>query len=165
MVYSLNPKFVSAFHIVVVAPLLILVGLDKFPEKYKKIFVVLGAIVLLYHSWRLYKLMSHDGSIRHMTENMAGSVSEINGMNIHHIRMYDSSPGYENPVVQIKAGDVVVWSNVGEVEHTVTAVDESFDSGYMKPGERFSVRFVNKGSYDYYSVPQLGWMIGKIIVN
>lgn len=169
MVFSLNPKFVSVFHIVFVAPLLILIGLGKFPDEYKKWLVVLGVIVGLYHLIRLIALMR---APEHMTvESGEGIEMEypmndvINGLNVHHIRMFDSSPGFEVPLINIKQGDVIVWSNVGEVQHTVTEKDDLFDSGYLKPGERFSVRFTEKGTFDYRSIPDEGWMIGRVIVN
>ena len=43
------PKLVSAFHIVIVAPLLILIGLNKIPDQYKKWLVLLGVVVGVYH--------------------------------------------------------------------------------------------------------------------
>ena len=174
------PKLISAFHIVIVAPLLILIGLNKIPDQYKKWLVLLGVIIGVYHLINLCRLMRYGRGRR--TEGMSvedmsvegegihtimdtSNVENINGLNVHHMRIFDSSPGYEFPLIEIKQGDVIVWSNVGEVEHSVTHVDQLFNSGYMKPGERFSVRFTEKGTFDYYCMLNRGWMIGRVIVN
>ena len=71
--------------------------------------------------------------------------------------MFDSDPGYSTPKLVIKAGDVVIWTNVGEIEHTVTSAkldrypqgimepSGEFNSGYMKPGMSFAIKFTQKG--------------------
>lgn len=84
---------------------------------------------------------------------------------IHSIKMFDSSPGYNIPYLEVNVGDIVVWTNIGEQTHTVTSKDLEFDSGYILPGQSISYRFKKSGSYEYYSIPQLGWMIGMIQVN
>ena len=156
MVSSLNPKLVNLIHIVLVAPLLAALALDKFPQEYKKYVLYLAILVAVYHLYKLYK----SSASNNLFEGL-----DINGSYIHHIRMFDSSPGYEKPNLCIKQGDVVVWSNVGEIDHTVTGVNNEFNSGYMKPGDRFSVKFSEKGVFNYYCMVSRGWMIGKITVN
>lgn len=86
-------------------------------------------------------------------------------LQIHSIRMFDSSPGYNKPYLEINVGDVVVWTNIGEQTHTVTSKDLIFNSDYILPGQSISYRFKKPGTYEYYSIPQLGWMIGVIQVN
>jgi plastocyanin len=158
----INPKIVSAFHIVFVAPLLIIIGLGKFPAKYNYLLVILGVIVAIVHLCRLMRLSGQE----FMTNQSGNTVSqELSNMKVHYIRMFDSSPGFETPVLNISQGDVVVWSNVGEVQHTVTDLDNMFDSGYMKPGDNYSIRFTEKGVFNYYSIPDEGWMAGRIIVS
>ena len=51
--------------------------------------------------------------------------------------------------VQIDAGDALTWTNDDPTPHTVTADDGSFDSGTMDPGESFSQRFGDPGTYRY----------------
>lgn len=157
----LNPNYINVFHIVVVAPLLILIGLGKIPQEYLRWLILLGVFVALFHLYRLISRMNASPTV----EKMDGTTQKINGLNIHYIRMFDSSPGFETPVLNAKQNDVVIWTNVGEVEHTVTEVNEAFNSGYMKPGDRFSVKFTDKGVYDYYSAPDQGWMVGRVLVN
>lgn len=51
----------------------------------------------------------------------------------------------------VKAGTTVKWTNsaVDELDHTVTANDQSFDSGIMKPGAGFSYTFNTPGTFQY----------------
>jgi plastocyanin len=46
--------------------------------------------------------------------------------------------------------------------HTVTAVDGSFDSGFLQDGEVWS--FDEPGEYEYSSAPHY-WMRAKVIVE
>lgn len=55
----------------------------------------------------------------------------------------------------VAVGTTVTWTNKGERPHTVTADDESFDSGgapqdYIYPGQTFSHTFTKAGSFPYY---------------
>lgn len=86
------------------------------------------------------------------------------GPNIYAIKMFDSSPGYEKPYLKVNTGSVVVWTNIGEQQHTVTSKDLKFDSGYLMPGQSVAFEFTNPGIYEYYSIPQSGWMLGVIEV-
>ncbi len=43
--------------------------------------------------------------------------------------------------LEITAGTTVVWTNGGQVVHTVTAEDGSFDSGPIEAGERRAITF------------------------
>lgn len=154
MVFTLDPKLVSAIHVLIVAPLLILVGQNKVPDQYRQYILYLGVGVGLYHLFRLMKLM-----------NVVEGMCQLDGTNVRNIKMFDSSPGFENPNLTVKVGEIVVWTNVGEVEHTVTSDNLDFNSGYLKPGESFSVKFTNPGKYNYHSIPDKGWMVGCITVQ
>ena len=37
--------------------------------------------------------------------------------------------------------------------------------GYIKSRETYSMQFPEPGTYNYYSIPQKGWMMGQIIVE
>lgn len=150
-----NRKFISLFHILVVAPMLYALGTDKFPQEYKKVLLVLAGLVALYH---LYNLMGMMGA----TEGM---MSNLGGANVHYITMFDSSPGFSKPVLRVATGDVVVWKNIGEIDHSIVANSGEFNSGYMKPGDSFSVQFNNQGNYHYYDIDNKGWMRGVILVQ
>jgi plastocyanin len=72
-----------------------------------------------------------------------------------------------------KVGQPVTWKNTGELAHTVTASDGSFDSGHMLPGAVFQRTFEAPGSYAYYCKPHASrtgdgtWqgMTGVIVVE
>lgn len=52
----------------------------------------------------------------------------------------------------VKAGTTVKWVNskVDGIDHTVTAADNAFDSGVLKPGASFSFTFNAPGTYQYF---------------
>lgn len=62
--------------------------------------------------------------------------------------------------VHIPAGGTVLWVNTSRLAHTVTADDQSWDSGYVDVGETFSMTFDTPGTYSYYCVPHGGPGIG-----
>ncbi len=62
---------------------------------------------------------------------------------------------FEPPAVRIEAGTTVEWEWVGgEVPHSVTHVDEAFDSGVLVgDGKTWSYTFENPGVYKYCCTP------------
>lgn len=50
----------------------------------------------------------------------------------------------------VDEGKTVTWTHEGFMNHTVTAVDGTFDSGDLAPGETFEVTFDELGEVDYY---------------
>ena len=50
----------------------------------------------------------------------------------------------------IPVGTTVVWYNDDSVDHTVTARDNSFDSGRISPNETFEYTFQQTGTLEYY---------------
>jgi plastocyanin len=56
---------------------------------------------------------------------------------------------YHPPSLAVRRGTTVVFSNSARVAHTAT--DRGvFDSGRIKPGNSFSVRFGQKGTFAYH---------------
>lgn len=49
----------------------------------------------------------------------------------------------------VPVGTTVVWTNEDSMDHTVTASDNSFDSGTFGQGDTFSFTFTEAGSFDY----------------
>ena len=71
------------------------------------------------------------------------------------------------PVGAIPVGALVVWYNNDSVTHTVTARDNSFDSGNLSPGEpgdTFRYTFEQSGTFEYYCKIHPS-MVGKIIIE
>lgn len=54
------------------------------------------------------------------------------------------------PVVPV--GVSIVWTNVGEKRHSITADDGSFDSDLLDPGQTFTLAFNEPGEYAYYCI-------------
>jgi len=71
--------------------------------------------------------------------------------------------------IKVKAGTKVTWTNDGQVQHTVTADDGSFDSGSVDPDSTFSTTFDAPGTYQYYCAPHgsagLHGMAATIVVD
>lgn len=57
---------------------------------------------------------------------------------------------YKPKELTVKVGDTVKWVWDGQLPHTVTARDKSFDSGVKDPGAEFEQKFDKAGTTDYY---------------
>ena len=64
----------------------------------------------------------------------------------------------------VKAGTTVIWTNGGQVAHSVTAEDGSFDSGLIESGERRAMLFSKTGSFPFHCTPH-PFMRGEIVVR
>jgi plastocyanin len=66
--------------------------------------------------------------------------------------------------IEIKQGDRVIWTSEDEIEHTVTANDDTFDSGDIVKGDPpFEVVFNKVGEFKYHCNHHAG-MKGKVTV-
>jgi plastocyanin len=52
--------------------------------------------------------------------------------------------------LDVLVGDTVLWRNGDAASHTVTANDDSFDSGFLGPGGTFARTFAKPGLYAYH---------------
>jgi plastocyanin len=66
--------------------------------------------------------------------------------------------------LEVQRGTTVTWTNQGQVIHTVTANDGSFDSGEIDSGAKGSVTFSRPGTYQYHCTPH-PFMRGVIVVR
>src|SRR4051812_7639259 len=66
--------------------------------------------------------------------------------------------------IEITVGTTVAWTNNDAVEHTVTAIDRSFDSGNMSPGATWQYTFTKPGTYQFFCVVH-PFMKGVVIVT
>jgi plastocyanin len=81
-------------------------------------------------------------------EEMDESGDEAESGDVVVISMLDSS--FDPAELSIPVGTTVRWVNDGELPHTATADDDSFDSGTLQPGESFEFTFDTAGDYPYY---------------
>ena len=56
---------------------------------------------------------------------------------------------FEPATLTVAPGSTVRWFNDDALPHTVTAADDSWDSGNLAPGGSFERRFDSAGSYAY----------------
>jgi plastocyanin len=66
--------------------------------------------------------------------------------------------------IEITVGSTVAWTNNDAVEHTVTAIDRSFDSGNIAPGATWQYTFTRPGTYQFFCVVH-PFMKGVVIVK
>lgn len=71
---------------------------------------------------------------------------------------------YAPAEVTAKVGDTIVWTNKDIVSHTVTAVDDSFDSGEIKPGKSWKLVTKKAGTHAYHCRPHPN-MHGTLVVQ
>jgi len=66
--------------------------------------------------------------------------------------------------LEIAAGTTVVWINRGQVLHSVTAQDGSFDSAPFESGERRAITFSRAGTFPFRCTPH-PFMTGTVVVH
>jgi plastocyanin len=88
---------------------------------------------------------------------------------------------FDPKTITIKSGETVVWKNVSDLPHTVTAMSgiaataddaslppnaQEFNSGVIPKGKDFSHTFTVPGTYKYFCIPHehLG-MVGTVVVS
>jgi len=57
---------------------------------------------------------------------------------------------FKNPVVTIKPGTTVTWTNGDDIPHTVVSKDGVFKSKVLDTGDRFSFTFAKAGQFGYF---------------
>jgi len=76
----------------------------------------------------------------------------------------ENPPDYSVNVLTVPVGTTVTWTNQDNMVHTVTAVDGSFDSGFLDAGATWSYTFDTPGEFEYFCAPH-PWMRAKVIVE
>ncbi len=76
----------------------------------------------------------------------------------------EAIPDYSVNVLRVPVGTTVTWINEDDQQHTVTALDGSFDSGFMDQREMFSFTFNTAGDFEYFCTPH-PWMKARVIVE
>jgi plastocyanin len=71
---------------------------------------------------------------------------------------------YDPSDLTVAAGTAVMWTNIGELPHTVTDSAGSFDSGIMNQGGKFQWTFKDPGTYSYFCLLHPG-MEATVVVT
>jgi len=57
---------------------------------------------------------------------------------------------FEAPMLTVKPGTTVTWTNGDDIPHTVVANDGTFKSKVLDTGDRFSFTFAKPGQFGYF---------------
>lgn len=57
---------------------------------------------------------------------------------------------FKNPVVTVKPGTTVTWTNGDDIPHTVVSKDGAFKSKVLDSGDKYSFTFAKPGQFGYY---------------
>ena len=71
---------------------------------------------------------------------------------------------FRNPVVTVKPGTAVTWTNGDDIPHTVVSKTGAFKSKVLDTGEKFSFTFAKPGQFGYFCSLH-SHMTGTIIVK
>jgi plastocyanin len=64
--------------------------------------------------------------------------------------------GYFDPDnLTVPSGTTILWTNEGNLPHSVTSDVGLFDSGLLYPGERFQVTLYGQGTTTYHCSPNM----------
>jgi plastocyanin len=70
-----------------------------------------------------------------------------------------------NPsTINVKVGSTITWTNKDNMAHTVTADDNSFNSGSMNQGDTFKYTFNAAGTFKYHCVYHSN-MLASVVVT
>jgi plastocyanin len=68
-------------------------------------------------------------------------------------------------MINVNAGDTVVWTNTSGTTQSVTADNNAFQSGSIAPGGQFAATFDTSGTYNYYDNANGSAVVAEIIVS
>jgi amicyanin len=57
---------------------------------------------------------------------------------------------FDPPLLKVKAGTTVTWTNEDDIPHTVAATSRAFKSKPLDTDEKYSFTFTAPGSYEYF---------------
>jgi len=77
---------------------------------------------------------------------------------------YTNEYTYRPLRAKVKAGTAVTWTNTGKLPHSATAVDGSWTTGEIAPGQSATVKFDKPGTYTY-SCTDHPWSYAQLVVE
>lgn len=75
-----------------------------------------------------------------------------------------SNFAFSPSTITVRAGSTVVWTNMDQDAHTVTATDRSFGSQPLNTGDTFRHTFTSPGTYTYLCTIH-PFMTGTVVVT
>ncbi|MFV2007189.1 MAG: plastocyanin/azurin family copper-binding protein, partial [Longimicrobiales bacterium] len=117
---------------------------------------------------------------RYFGKRRSRSTGDVGGNVAAEVAMNDQLR-FTSETVRIRTGQAVRWTNTSSLIHTVTADPSKannassvelpsgarpFDSGDLQPGDAFTHRFTEPGTYRYFCMPHEGaGMVATVIVS
>jgi plastocyanin len=77
---------------------------------------------------------------------------------------YTNEYTYKPLRAKVKAGTTVTWTNAGKLPHSATAVDGSWTTGEIAPGQSATVKFDKPGTYTYRCTDH-PWSYAQLVVE
>lgn len=122
--------------------------------KKELIFIFLSILFILSF---IYLTFFQTGKIIEENKNY------IEKSKIHEIKIEKFE--YSPKELEINLGDIVIWTNLDDVQHTITSEDKKeLASNLFGKNKQYSHKFNNQGEFNYYCIPHPS-MRGKIIVQ
>ena len=105
----------------------------------KKKLIYLSLIILSSATFFIYSCSSKSGvaPVVQPPTPVANAVS---------IKNFAFSPAS----ITVKAGTTVTWTNSDTAPHTVTDLNQAFDSGNIASGKTYKFKFATAGTYTYH---------------
>jgi plastocyanin len=131
----------AGHHMSMIADPLAEATVAKFPDKFRDMMEVPGT----------QPGASHEHGMSGSTQPAGASTdalkvaTQMAGDQAADIKLFKFTP---DPI-QVPVGATVTWTNGDAIQHSVTAADGSFDSGFFTQGESFSRTFDQPGTYMY----------------
>jgi plastocyanin len=133
------------------------------------VLVVLGANGTVTSNPRaatsVYTLTTSNSSVLSTTSLTAGG-SGAQVQIVPNAGITTTSPGYSPQVIHVVIGvnNTVTWTNNDSTVHSITANDQSFDSGPLNAGQIYVHQFTTPGTYQYHCIYH-AWMNATVIVS
>ena len=128
------------------------------PKHWIILIIVLLLIFIVLGSFFLLKI------IRDQNPNLSNTEKSVLFSEIKNSYVDIRDYGFFPSTLTIRAGERVIWKNLGSGNYTVDFYESNESSGIILSGENYTKVFVFEGTYNYTcnAGPRL---IGKIIVN
>jgi plastocyanin len=131
-----------------------------------------GYLYVLSFTGDLYKILPTSQSTTPKAQSPLSQSSVVpEGSVLVTINGISGDNSYTPNPITIKSGETITWYNADTISHTATSGSDGdpdegqlFDSDAILSNQAFTLKFDNKGTFDYYCVYH-PTMVGEIVVN